>query len=128
MLSDIDSHVFMASFSGKTVALLESLLFSASLVDVVGTVLFLMSLGASMDLPGQHPSPLHQLRQLHSLQPNGTARLSKTFATGTTPRKMTLTGLGSLAVHHQLGPVHRLTTQLEVRKVNTLIRLSKVIR
>lgn len=105
----------------------ESLLFSASLVDVVGTILFLMSLGASMDLLGQHPSPPHQLRQLHCLQPNGTAHLSKTFATGTTPRKMTLIGIGSLVIHHQVGPVHPLTTQLEVKKVNTLIRLSKVI-
>ena len=126
MLSYFNSHSIMAS--GKTVASLESLLFSASLVDVVGTVLFQMCLGASLDLLGQHPSPPHQLRQLHSLQPNGTAHLSKAFATGTTPRKNNLIGLGGLAVHHQLRPVHHLTTQQEVRKVNTLIRLSKIIR
>lgn len=106
-------------FSGKTVASLESHRFSVSLVDVVGTVLFLMSLGASMDLLGQPPSLPHRLRQQQSLQLNGTALLSKTFATGTTPRKMTLTGIGSLAVHHQLGRVQRLTTQLEARKVKT---------
>lgn len=109
-------------------ATLESHQFGANLVDVVGTILFLMFLGASMDLLDQHPSPQRQLRQLHSLHPNGTARLRKTFATGTTPMKMTLTGLGSLGVHRQLGPVQHLTIQLEVRKVNTLIRLSKTIR
>lgn len=40
---------------------------------------------------------------------------------------MTLIGIGSLVIHHQVGQVHHLTTQLEVKKVNTLIRLSKVI-
>lgn len=115
----IPSVFLWLHFSGKTVASLESHRFSVSLVDVVGTVLFLMSLGASMDLLGQPPSLPPRLRQLQSLQPNGTALLSKTFATGTTPRKMTLTGLGSLVVHHQLGRVQRLTTQLEARKVKT---------
>ena len=106
-------------------ASLESPRHDANLEDVAGTVLFQMCPGVSMDLLGQHPSPPHQHRQLHSLHPNGTAHSRKTSATGTTPRKMTLTGIGSLAVHHQLELVQHLITQLEVKKVNNLVQLSK---
>ena len=108
-------------FLGKTVATLELRRHNARRVDAAGTVLLQMFLGVSMGLLGRHPSPLHQLRQLHSLHPNGTAHLRRTSATGTTPRKTILTGIGSLAIHHQLELVQLLITQLVVKKVRTEI-------
>ena len=95
---------------------------SASHVGVAGTIQFQMFLFASTVLRDQLLSLPHHPLQLPCHHLSGTAHLRLDFVTGTTQKRMTLTGIDSLVAPHRLGLVPLQITRQEVRKVRIKLR------